>query len=838
MSTAAVPEVSVFIQTYQHAAYIGEAIDSVLDQHAPFGFEIVIADDCSTDGTREILERYRARYPDQIRLLLPERNLGPTELFRRAVGQLRGRYVAWLDGDDFWSDEEKLALQVRALREHPEWAACFHDATVDHSDGSSPDRPYVPNIGGVAVTFTDLLRSNCVPALSVMARGELVRGLPDWVWSSLWSDWLALIAIARHGDIGYLPYAMGTYRVHDGGVSAGQSRVEQLEEDVRFYEALRGVVEIEQRPLIDDYVRERHCQLVVERLAVPFAGAVAVLGPPRETPTYLNGRTVIPVALDPGDLSDLDRRDRDGSLAAQLERLRLDAARREPARPHFRPEEPPPEPAGDGPLHLLVVGSMVRWLDRYSRLGRQLQGASTVVHEDDVCALHLIHAAPRAPAPMGALVETAEVSLLPDREGLFGCHIDAPVAGRVVDAHAVDLSGWAVGDGSPVVAIELAEGGEAFRRVPLGVDRPDLERAFPDRPGAGAAGFRTTVSLVGIPPEIEVELRAVLGDQRRVPFGAIRARRRWRETLDGPEQPLVSVIVPCYGQAHYLDEAIGSVLAQTYANVELVVVDDGSPDNAGRVAARYPGVRCLRQENGGLAAARNTGIRASEGELIVFLDSDDRLLPRALEHGVEALRASPHAAFAFGRYRRIAADGLPMQADEQPRPTDSPYSLFLRYNYAGMPATGIFRRSALDEVGYFNEDCAAAEDYELGLRLSRQFAVEPHGEQVAEYRSHGGGMSRQTANMLATTLKVLGHERKHIRRQPELREAYRAGRRFWREYYGVPLIGQTRESFANREWRDGLRGVAALARHYPGGLARLLSRPRAGGPALDAPRDV
>jgi len=137
------PEVSVYIQTYQQRTYIRDAIEGVLAQRRPFELEIVIADDFSTDGTREILEEYRRRHPDLIRLLLPERNLGPTEIFRRALGEVRGELVAWLDGDDYWSDPQKLVRQVEAMRAHPDWAGCFHDATVRQVEGGAPDRPYV-----------------------------------------------------------------------------------------------------------------------------------------------------------------------------------------------------------------------------------------------------------------------------------------------------------------------------------------------------------------------------------------------------------------------------------------------------------------------------------------------------------------------------------------------------------------------------------------------------------------------------------------------------------------------------------------------------------------------
>ena len=103
------------------------------------------------------------------------------------------------------------------------------------------------------------------------------------------------------------------------------------------------------------------------------------------------------------------------------------------------------------------------------------------------------------------------------------------------------------------------------------------------------------------------------------------------------ESGLASVIIPCYNQAHFLHEAIESASAQTYSHREILVVDDGSTDNTAKVTAGYPGVRYVRQENLGVASARNTGFKQSRGEYLVFLDADDRLLPEALRVGVDCL---------------------------------------------------------------------------------------------------------------------------------------------------------------------------------------------------------
>src|SRR5918998_6058271 len=202
---------------------------------------------------------------------------------------------------------------------------------------------------------------------------------------------------------------------------------------------------------------------------------------------------------------------------------------------------------------------------------------------------------------------------------------------------------------------------------------------------------------------------------------------------------LVSVVIPCYNQAHFLGEAIESVLAQSYPNFEIIVVDDGSTDDTSEVAGSYPKVRLVRQENQGLSGARNAGLARSEGEYVVFLDADDRLLPEALETGLEYLDAHPECAFVHGHYRYITVDGLPLYNSERPQPViaeDRHYAELLHNNYIAMLATVMYRRAVFESVGGFDTSLSACEDYELYLRIARRFLVCSHEKLIAEYRLH------------------------------------------------------------------------------------------------------
>ncbi|MBP5322509.1 MAG: glycosyltransferase [Bacteroidaceae bacterium] len=120
------PLVSVVTITYNHAPYIAKCIEGVVMQQVDFPMEFIIAEDCSTDGTRAICEEYAAKYPDLIRLITSERNVGynPNEL--RAMRAARGKYIAYCEGDDYWTEPQKLQRQVDFLESHPDYSVCFH----------------------------------------------------------------------------------------------------------------------------------------------------------------------------------------------------------------------------------------------------------------------------------------------------------------------------------------------------------------------------------------------------------------------------------------------------------------------------------------------------------------------------------------------------------------------------------------------------------------------------------------------------------------------------------------------------------------------------------------
>jgi Glycosyltransferases involved in cell wall biogenesis len=256
-----------------------------------------------------------------------------------------------------------------------------------------------------------------------------------------------------------------------------------------------------------------------------------------------------------------------------------------------------------------------------------------------------------------------------------------------------------------------------------------------------------------------------------------------------PKSGLVSVIIPCYNQAHFLHEAIESALAQTYSHREIFVVDDGSTDKTAEVTARFAGVRYIRQENSGVSAARNTGLKESRGEYLVFLDADDRLLPEGLEIGVDCLRQRSKCAFAFGRCRFVTADGSMLSKPEQPYVTRDHYLELLRENYIWCPGSVIYRRSAFEIAKGFDTSLGPGADYDLYLRITRDSPVFCHNQLVAGYRLHSSSMSTDHSVMLLETMKTLNAQRDFVKGNDRYIVALETGKKNSQDYYRSLQMG-------------------------------------------------
>lgn len=222
--------------------------------------------------------------------------------------------------------------------------------------------------------------------------------------------------------------------------------------------------------------------------------------------------------------------------------------------------------------------------------------------------------------------------------------------------------------------------------------------------------------------------------------------------------PRVAIIIPLYNLRAFVREAIESALAQTLvpSDLEIVVIDDGSTDGGGTVVQTYePHIRYIRQDNRGLSAARNRGIRESCAPFLAFLDADDRFLPGKLAAQLAAFDAAPELGLVYTGFRYIDAGGTPLPQRGWSREAGDLFPRLLRGNVIH-PVQALVRREPVERAGAFDETLTSAEDWDLWLRLSRHGLTWGYVDQLlAEYRVRTDAMHENPERMCDNRLRVL-----------------------------------------------------------------------------------
>ncbi len=269
--------------------------------------------------------------------------------------------------------------------------------------------------------------------------------------------------------------------------------------------------------------------------------------------------------------------------------------------------------------------------------------------------------------------------------------------------------------------------------------------------------------------------------------------------------PLVSIILSYYNEIRFIAEAVESAKSQTYKNIEVIVVDDGSTEQAHQHLLTIPGIKIIRQPNGGVSSARNRGISESRGDYIVFLDHDDRLMPNAVASHLEALKRKPGAGLIFAARRDIDEHGTATAPPYVCVPRRNYFHSFLEANSIHCPASAMVSREALDRVGEFDPNVEPGDDYDMYIRIARDFPVLRHSALVAEYRIHRSAVSQDGRKMYAATERVLNKVRATMPLTPKEQkllnagfgraDAYFLGREGWRQkarlvYYRLRSLSQ------------------------------------------------
>ena len=255
--------VSVLMITYNQEKFIAQAIESALTQQVNFEYEIVIGEDCSTDRTREIVISYLKQYPDKIRVLLPDKNLGMLHNFSQTFNACRGKYIAILEGDDYWTSPYKLQKQVDFLDNHPECSFCFHNALMLYDDIRQNRLFHIKQMNEF-YGIEDLLYENFIPTSSTVFRNGLFGTLPDWFYALKMGDWALHILNAQYGKLGYINEVMECYRIHSGGVWTSLGNIQNWEAKVYFYKQIDPYLNYRYTDIIHRKISQYNSQLSLE----------------------------------------------------------------------------------------------------------------------------------------------------------------------------------------------------------------------------------------------------------------------------------------------------------------------------------------------------------------------------------------------------------------------------------------------------------------------------------------------------------------------------------------------------------------------------------------------
>lgn len=228
--------VSILMVTYNHEEYIAQALESILMQDVNFNYEIIIGEDCSTDNTRQILLEYKEKYPDKIKLLLYDQNVGMLKNWRTVLESSSSKYNAILEGDDYWIDVNKLQMQIDLMEENPECHMSFHAAKILFNKDKDGKIIAKHTSGNKIFSTSEVILGGggFCPTGSIMFRNEVVSTLPDLYFDAPVGDYMLQIFGSLNGGILYIDQVMSVYR--KGIEVSWSTSMKNIEKRVDFYE--------------------------------------------------------------------------------------------------------------------------------------------------------------------------------------------------------------------------------------------------------------------------------------------------------------------------------------------------------------------------------------------------------------------------------------------------------------------------------------------------------------------------------------------------------------------------------------------------------------------------
>ena len=247
------PVVAISCCTYNQKDFIAQCLEGFVMQKTNFPFVAIVADDCSTDGTREIVKEYAEKYPDIIKPILREKNIGPVANSSEVYDIINSKYICICDGDDYWTSQYKLQKQVDFLESHPDYTVCYHKVKMVFENSRKSPKIIPIKADKNPQSFRKLLKGGYIPSNSVMYRFEyLQKELKNYPKDIYPGDWFNHIVIGKYGKIGFIKEVMSVYRRNEQSVSytSGKDHEKELhkkygiQEMNFFYEVWQRIKDI------------------------------------------------------------------------------------------------------------------------------------------------------------------------------------------------------------------------------------------------------------------------------------------------------------------------------------------------------------------------------------------------------------------------------------------------------------------------------------------------------------------------------------------------------------------------------------------------------------------
>ncbi len=778
------PIVSVRVNTYQHVGFIKECLDSILMQETSYPFEIIIGEDQSTDGTREICIDYAEKHPDKIRLFLRDRKItalyDDQQKFKKSlnatfsINSCRGKYLAACEGDDYWTDRFKLQTQVDYLENNSKCSACFHPVNWLEQK-TMQSHIYSPSIEKAYYDENDVIQNILQSTTcSTVFNKSILKHLPQNSFEIPYGDVLMNIAYARNGFIGYINKPMATYRRHTGGAYSGASQYNRVLNTIKSLDYLN--VEF-------DYHNNKHLQLRLrdlhKELAILKKQSDAIDNFKSALKYFNNGQFIIAEEM----------------MSFYKTNIVYERFIGNENRSSFIPK-----------VSVIIVAYNTNelLLECLSSLRKQSCDSFEIIVidngknekvEEEIREMALLYIQPPANLILsegrnigahfakGKILAFLDDDAIADENWVSGI-ISAfenneiwGMRGKVLpkDNNALinTKPHYNLGDEFLLINYIDTEGNSAFLRKtyleflgmnPLlfGTEGFELSYRIQKQVGYGKLLYSPDVLIYhdyacrNDKLQTKTDRHNLMNDYLRWKYSDIENFRRpvyksLRSSSDSGKEKFISICIPTHNRAVYLKEAIQSALNQNYNNYEIVIVDDGSTDNTKEVVENFNSekIRYIFKENSGAPETRNRCITEAKGDFILWLDDDDLLVEDLINSYIKLLNNYPDSDVIYGELKSFG------ESDQHYKYQDWYHnnSGMIEFLYIGSPIPhpgSMIRKNVYKEIGNYDVSFKRAHDYQFWSRLAmaEKYNCKYLPKLVSHYRIHEsnitGNLSKST----------------------------------------------------------------------------------------------